>query len=523
MSSFIIRRDPTVTLFNSLGLIYKGHGTAIVLSKAHSDSVAAIEMMVRTFRFNRARIITACEDLSPSDIDLPDAAAVWSWVPTNLPQATALKAADIELSLVCIPPSSWLDANGYLTTNNALRGFARHLLTGLAAFRNIGCTIKAIEVFCRPDRGQLVPQDLVALCQFVMQESVLLNVSPVPKMIVPGSTVSGALDPYVQAFASFKNLVDLWNVVAVEDSSDLGGSTRASIGERARQVAALVTSIDFSAEKTCTLVTSLHPTDQQRIVDNVCGILVNGYQQAYFDSLTSLGTIGGGIPLIEAYDPSEVDGFALTERGRWVQVLSNAIPRKGILWASEEMSKEQDKTIKALVTSTNIETAVFVLSRPELPDALNGELKLRMLNPLLSTAYEVSSVSVTTYPLTSTEHLTHSATIRDGNLTVACKRVPYGCTVFVAVTIGIKEPTQPTPGSPNCGCDDGEVIVTPPNPNAPGENPVLLETIVQMPVHWGRPTSTNYVNGTIYYDTTERKIMCWINGSWTPASLLAWE
>ncbi|KAJ3038950.1 hypothetical protein HDV00_012780 [Rhizophlyctis rosea] len=588
--SFRLNKDPTLTLFDSLSVIYEGHGTSIMLTKNVQESQEALEALNRSFRMNHMRVITGNndfrgslteedvqvslteehirgslteEDVQASLTDEEEVVAWWDWLTSDAisPQVEALKAGGKELSLAFIPPPSWLDASGYLREKDTLIAFARYCLAGLAAFRGLGLTVKYLEVFIRPNAapyGLVAPLDLVTLCQYFKQQALLMDVA-LPPLVLPCSDMQTdieKLDPFIQAFSEGRSLVGEWGVCAgvglVADNATgdatgdatgyttgdaTGDATRDAVRDQARRTSAQVSSIDFFASKVCCLVTSSSsdvdssfPSSSSELdgahgamvlVKNVCGLMGNGFKRSYFETLSALGVSLAGKALLAE------DGN-LTARGQLVQVLCSILPTRGVLWTPEEMNKEPngDMTSKALITSTTVQDSVFILCRPPVPDQLAVSMKLCVNHPLLSNAYEVVSVQPTVFPrVTDASLMKFRTSIVEGKLNVFCTNVPYNCIVFLAVSVKQREAPEPGAG---CDCDSAgdrsEVIVSPPDPNQPpSSHGTLLETLVQIPVHWGSPIGSGDqlpAEGTIYYDSKERQIKTFNHGSWIAAALL---
>ncbi|RKO93880.1 hypothetical protein BDK51DRAFT_37729 [Blyttiomyces helicus] len=213
-----------------------------------------------------------------------------------------------------------------------------------------------------------------------------------------------------------------------------------------------------------------------------------------------------------------------------LQYLSTDMPIPGSIYVSESLNPT-DQTIKTLVTSFTGDTFFFILSRPSLPDSLNGTLKLIVRNPLYSNAYVAQNILLvpflnsnmtTTTTTTDSQGNTSSSTVVSprvdlsktnistsffvGSLVISLTGLPYGGPLlFLSGNVAVSERTP----------------IPPPVSNS-GPTPVTLSTIVQLPVNYGFPMLTTYPVGTVYYDSKYSGIYIYVNNAWIPASLLTY-
>ena len=164
--------------------------------------------------------------------------------------------------------------------------------------------------------------------------------------------------------------------------------------------------------------------------------------------------------------------------------------------------------------SSNGDKFAFICVRPVEPDGLLGRLRLTVNNPLWNTQYSVTDLQITSYPdpapVTTTtsvdadgntvvnkqvgdgvnlSSVIMKATMYLGSMSLFVKGLPYGgCLIVITGTVKMNPPTPgPGPGP------------TPaPGPTPPdGVSPVVMQTIMQMPVNYGEPNKTTYVVGTV--------------------------
>lgn len=316
-----------------------------------------------------------------------------------------------------------------------------------------------------------------------------------------------------------------------------------------------------------------------RILEHICGIWRNGFFSAiYGGGLTpwrkTVTTYGEGeeppvddeeeapvddeeeppvVPPVDEEEEPEIittttqsieerslysDNDTLRPVGKLFKQLLSELPIPGDLFISEELNRTGDKTVKALITTSTVNRFYFILCRPNEPDALEGKLRLVVNNPLWSTSYETSELLITSYPEASKEVVILSEndegeeiqeTVREpgvdlysvsikskfsqGTLTFDLKGLPYGgCVLFFSGVVKLKPPVpypNPTP------------TPTPvPLPGGGTGTPVVIQTIIQMPVNYGEPTMTDYAIGTIYYDSKSRKLKTFVDGTWIAAPTL---
>lgn len=309
---------------------------------------------------------------------------------------------------------------------------------------------------------------------------------------------------------------------------------------------------DVHSEGGHTLITPHVLADSQefsiRVLENLINILSSGFSSAFYESLSA--RVIDGVPVdgmedsrsMRSVDGSSVDGSVREMEKLW-STLFTVFPLPGNIYRSEEINVEEDFTLKTCVMSTNGSKFCFILCRPVLPDALLGRLRLTVNNPLWSTNYEVKNLVITSYPApasvtiqettdeygrTITEKIVGpgvdlsdvvmKATMNLNYMSLFVKGLPYGgCCLFITGDVILKEPIAPSPvplpePEPTPPVDEGEV--------PPDASPVLMQTIMQMPVNYGEPRFTNYPVGTVYYDYRDKTVKTFINGTWVQSTLL---
>lgn len=605
---FIVK-DPILSYFNSLSTNFNGFGINLHLL---DDYVTPnVRSKLNDFSFKFARILISIPDptigaLSMTNLEdmnnLFTSASYSTDATTNpddgstTPSSASTFFSDIvSLKLKCvfcfIPPTSWLDADGFLVGESALAGYANLILSGILWIRTFNLSADLIELFPEPDNtmfGSVNPKELVIISNRIRDLIITRQIpSPFIKILGPGL---GSLLPankdqelWTESFIYSRKSLDMFSVHANENILDASiynsGSfnARRLLDDRLRKSVAQMNSISFLNEKIVTSFstkatffkkTLYHPQDEPadtfehnvetntikpkvlgdsqefclRVVDNFISILTNGFTSTFYD-FASLPSNG---------DDGDADGHTLFNPsgdprlvGLLMQKLMAKIPIPSNIYRSQEINMEEDFTRKLLLMSTNGNKFCFILNRPVQPDVLAGKLRLTINNPLWSTNYEVKDITVSSFPdaasvtyntetddygrqtITKTvgpgvdlSNVITKATMNLNYMTMFVKGLPYGgCCIFLSGTISLKDPNPPNPPPPP----------PPPNPNpnpSPGSppsgtTPVVMQTIMQMPVNFGEPSYTNYATGTIYYDSKTKVVKTFINGTWVTCNLLS--
>ncbi len=524
-----IRKDPTMTLFNCTGVILRDIGTTVKVMIGDCDDLDWVTLMIQQTTFTQARLFIAIEDtIAPS----PDATHSAFWTSSAFLASTepsglfsALLEAHYKIVLSIPPPASWLDADGILVGTNNIVSYAKYLLGAVSYFRGIfGSKLAGIEAFPEPTFvgfGRISPNDLVSLVQNLRVQAGALSIPLIP-IIGPSTDLQPSnkdRDVWIQSFTLYPKLLDVWGVNIKEpitDSSIVSQedfTARSYITRQSTLASIQIQVISFLATKMVTNMTCNSQVTERRLVDNWAGAMKNGFSSYFVESLRGFDN-GDSHALMDEFG-------TWTLYGQVVRLICANIPMPAVIYSPEEMNKTVggDETLKFLLTSSNSSELTFVLSRPT-ADALNGTLKLRIMNALMSSAYEAYDLAILAYPMTTDLTLvTSRVEFGNGYITFTLNKLPYDCVILVKSKIRAREaPSGPVIGPPVD--ENGQVIVNPPNPYPPMPS-ALLETIIQVPVVFGVPTGSNHANGTVYYSLTQHKLMCWVNGSWIDTMMLA--
>lgn len=292
-----------------------------------------------------------------------------------------------------------------------------------------------------------------------------------------------------------------------------------------------------------------------RIVENFINCLSEGFFGTLYSDLSPITLSDGTVA-----NPMQSSRSLWDETGTkprlllgMFEKLQSITPLPAVIYRSEEINVEEDYTVKLFLTSSNGEKFVFILCRPVKPDNLIGRLRLTVNNPLWSTNYVVSNIKFSSFPdpavvTTSTQtdafgkttvvkqigngvdlsSMTCKATVSLNNISFFLNNVPYGgCCIFVTGDIKLKDPVTPpapTPApaptpSPTPAPSPGDGTVDMPPTES---SPVVMSTIMQMPVNYGEPRWTNYSVGTVYYDSKDKVVKTFINGVWISSHLLTY-
>lgn len=398
--------------------------------------------------------------------------------------------------------------------------------------------------------------------------------------VLPLDTVT---DVYSGALISARNSFDIWSIHAYEHDDNLNTanagtfSSRKLLSDRLERNVAQMNSVNNTYDKISSefgtkatkfpriitfgmqdnlgdYVDTSSPNDiavvansneyAVRVLENFCGILRCGFFAAIY---------GGGLTpyrkTIVADNETEDDVIVSIEEnslysdngtlrpiGKIMSFLLQELPIPGDIYISEELNPVNDHTVKTLVMSSTADKFFFILCRPKSPDPLDGKLRLIINNPLWSTSYIAEDLLVRSFPdasrnVTMTTELDDGTTettvektsgvdlsgiaikttFSQGSCKFDLKNLPYGsCILFFSGKIALKPPVPLPNPSP---------LPIPPPGGGTGV-PVIMQTIIQMSVYYGEPSSTNYAQGTVFYDSKAKKLKTFINGAWVATTPL---
>jgi len=393
------------------------------------------------------------------------------------------------------------------------------------------------------------------------------------------------IDLYTESFVFGKTSMDCWSIHANENVQDAeiynSGSfaARIMLKDRLRKSVSQMNAVNFLMEK---LVTSFSTranafskcaystgdsiengngtitpnvlSDSNefclRLIENFIAIASNGFTTAFYHSLSPRLDADGNV-----VDPEEatrsiygLDGD-LRLVGKLWKYLMDTLPIPGNVYISEEINEEEDFTVKTLLTTTNGDKFCFVLCRPVQPDNLLGRLRLTINNPLWSTNYEVKDITVSSFPdaakvtvETTTNDLGQTvtkktvgegvdlsnvvvkATMNLNYMTLFVKDLPYGgCCICISGTVSLKEPITPVPAPLPAPAPSPAPAPVGGTGTVPSDSsPVVMQTIMQMPVNYGEPKYKTYPVGTIFYDSKAKIVKTFVNGVWVETSFLSY-
>jgi hypothetical protein len=370
--------------------------------------------------------------------------------------------------------------------------------------------------------------------------------SPQIKLLGPGlsQVISETLSDssYIDTLYDYRNLLDLFSIHANENKSTVTDITLLNVGDfnsrvllrnGLTKVTYHMSAVNFTTPRIVTNFStnatkfSVSGTDYgtgasdtiafaKRVVENFCIINNLGFSSAIFNYLNNKigSTLTGEDPDTKTlYDSTDT----LRPVGQLLKYLTEHIPVPSNSWFSEELNKEDDYTIKTMFLTSTGNQFFIILCRPDVPDLLNGNMKLYLENPLWSTAYTTSNVQLNSYPDPQSVsnpsgvplgNATTMCSFGQGRLTISMQHLPYNCILFLSGNVSLLPPVTPSP-SPSPG----------PSPS-PSPSPVVMETIIQVPVNYGNPTPTDYVEGTVFYDSQAHTLKTFISGTWHTATML---
>jgi hypothetical protein len=487
------------------------------------------------------------------------------------------------------------DGSGQLTGDQPIRGFANYIVSGLLWARTFGVPVTFVEPFYNPDDetspfGWISSTDLQAL--ITQLRSLLIqripSTSPSIQILAPCPSSVPALsenyyDVYLNSMLNVRNSIDAWALHTVENTSDLDTvnladePSREYLSDRLNRWVSQAKSINLSLPIYSTgwstranrfpmikISDDAHPTvvdyvveegvdkvaDLEeyavRCVENLCSIMENGVSFAIYDgglstwrrtiTTTTTNSTTGDVTTDESiiYQDDKAlftDLNDLRPIGSLMQFLLSNMPIPGDVYISEEFNPTGDLTKKLLVMTSTADRFLFILSRPVLPDQLNGVLRLVIENPLWSTSYQATDLTITSFPdamsvktITQTDadgketdeqvttpgvdtsQIIIRTTFAQGTLKFDLKHVPYGgCLLFFTGKVSLIPPTPPPDPTPPAPI---------PTPNGGTGTPVVISTIIQVPVNYGEPNRTDYADGTVFYDSKQKTLKTWLDGSW---------
>lgn len=560
-------KDPKVTFFNSISSSFNGIGMNIKLLDNNVEEDIAGKINNFPITFSRLLISTPDPTLSVIDGSYSDMDNVFTFAPNavesineeggNIPAKASvilneLKVKNISIIATFYPPQSWINSNGSnaIVERRIIKGFANYILSGVLWLRSYNLPVDFVELFHEPDDesnmyGWMTPSDIVTLANDIKSAALLRTISPPVKLLAPGvSSVLGTnqqSDPYIQAFVTARNVIDGWSLHAKENILDISTASadtyvaRNLFSEQLARNSAQMSGVNFSIPRYITSLDTIAnhfknddgstPTDVSR---------TTGYAIRIMEHLTNVMESGFSAAMIAPDKLFDDNNVALPLKNL-LMYYANLLPIPNIVFISQEINKTMDKTVKSLVTTSNSDKFVFVLCRPSQPDGLLGKLRLIINNPLWNSTYEVKNMSIVPFPAAAVSSIDGNGNITStsgvdmtqvkpvkfrfdtGKLTLDLEGLPYSsCVLFFTGDVSLRPIVLPAP-SPT---------PTPtPSPTPGGGDagtPVLTQTIIQVPVRYGSPSSTNYPEGTVYYDTSARVLKVFIGGVFINSTMMTY-
>jgi hypothetical protein len=544
--------ETSTTYFNSLSTVFKGLGTTVHLfpNNHHIPVDIAERLLFLKARFVKILIsipdpgpvgsITDPNDLvssftnAPYSISSEDADG--NYIPSSVERLFAALKDTIQnakIILCVIPPPSFLstEATGMLTESSSILLFAHICAIAKMFLESYLYPVEYIQLFHRPDdeenvHGNMGENDLLLLATLLRQ--ILAEKNLTAKFLLPGSSqvlsVSDIRDEYIHALQEGTDLVDIFAIDALENANDLSlvnkgdFSSRKLLGDQLKKNVAQINSIKFPLEKMATLVgtraTKFHSEGQDfltspaaqdrnefaiRVCENLCSVLACSFSTAL-------------APVIN--DPSgglyREDGTPFPLATLMNKFTGNmVIP--GTIFAPLEMNKTFDHTIKAMLMSSTGNAVSIILCKSKDLDPFEGKMTLVVNNELWSTAYEVLSYQVDSFPFLSLKDVSITTEIFQDRLVIDLRNLPNDAVViFLKVAIELKPivPVVPIEPDPILPVDEQEPF------------PIVLSTIMQIPVNFGLPTEQEQENGTVFFDLKTRTLKVFMEGTWSNATLL---
>ncbi len=167
-----------------------------------------------------------------------------------------------------------------------------------------------------------------------------------------------------------------------------------------------------------------------------------------------------------------------------------------------------DNTLKGMVLAPRGDQFAILLCRPETPDALSGNLRLIIRNPLWSDRYKITSLTLESLLDRDLSDVKYSSKVAQGQATMILSTVPYESSVILITgQVRLNPPLDPPPPPPAADNEESRQS--------------LMETIIQVPVHYGIPTRSSLpTNGNFYFDTKDQRAKVYIASEWVDVDML---
>jgi len=569
-------KDPILSYFNSRSTFFRGFGVNVHIREGDVSDVSTLSSP--PFKFVRVLVSTpdpgtgALLSISGTSTDSsPFAEASFSTdgyiddqghdVPSS---ATVffdkLTSITSQLIFTFVPPTSWLDPDGYLTGTVSSNAYADYVVAGLLWLRSFGLAGNMLEIFPEANDASLgfgatYPRNLIAIASRIKEFAAANDIADVQLLVPATSTVlpiGKGTDPYIEAFLFAPNSVDIWCMHAIENAQDATSynsanfAARTYLGDRLLPSVSEMNAIGKFADKYVTRFNSVanafekteyHPIDEPsdvyisnedgsitptvmadsqeyclRIVDNFIGMLSNRASVSVYDSLI------------------DDDGRAIFAKDgsprllhKLLTLLAENLPIPGIIFGAETMNPTEDFTIKTLMVSSDSQQFCFLLNRPVIQDNLLGRLRLTVNNSLWDENCRITEIDIKSFPdnIGTADQVGSGVDLSDvvveprtgtGSMTLLLKGLPYGgcCIIVTGKVLPPDIAPGPTP-SPAPTPSPGDPV---------GSRPVIMSTLIQIPSNPGSPEFTDYADGTIYYDSNDKVLKVFCNGTWTTTTML---
>ena len=554
--STIYRGLPQATYFNQLCRFWHGTGVVFHMTPDDSDDTSTVEAMLSGLNAHICKLYIGLPDPG-ADAAGNDATAmqdVWANAGLEL-QVQTLFASLVRNNYTTVllsvaAPRSWMSLiTSTLTGTDSLSSYVRYVCGCIAWLRATltapaSTLIKFVEVYEEPDTeiGHVSPLDVAALTSML---HTALSASYGTEVQVSGPAVSQVVsvaargEPYVEAYQNRSNSLGLFTYHVEVNTADAGVATQLDasvsdgccIGETLLQrdlmcrslernvmtqnsVVATPMTLNNTAWAKERFATSWGKTTRPAVspgrteaecyaigaARTMCAMLLNGFSATCFHRLVAADDGVNGI-----YNSAA----ELTAWGSFYARLGAELPLNGQLYVSEEMSPG-DNTLKSLVLSPRGDKFAIILCRPETSDALNGMLRVIIRNPLWSDQYQVSGLTLESFPSRDVSTVQTSGKIGLGQGVFTFSMLPYESTVFLVTGQVLLNPpiVQPPPPPEDNFNDDGS----------------RLETIIQVPINYGNPVESSTstpVPGSLYYDTEDNVAKVYIGSQWVNVTMLS--
>lgn len=538
--SSIYQGLPPATYFN--GVSRRWNGTGVVVHLLPDDIDSNFQVLLADLNSVICRVIIGMPDpgLSASENDNDAMKQLWveaSLDPHVVDLFACLLANDFTTTIICVAaPQSWMLEPTSSLSGDLLSTYSRYVCGCVAWLHSIlsdsaFSLLRYVDVYDRPDRPEhyVSPQNIAAL-------TTRLNTSlaeyPYLKVIGPGLSQTVSLhatsEPYTDAYVNRMGSLAMFSCHAEINEADsnisipeiLDGCEVETIVQRdllarcLEKNIASQRSVGWNKERIVTswgkhpLLTniSMSKSDAERYgiaaSRAFCAILSKGFSAACFHRLIS----PDHQPALYEFDSNQTT-LIRTIWGVFFARLGSALPGTGQVYVSEEMSSG-DNTLKCMVLAPRGDTFAILLCRPETPDTLSGNLRLIIRNPLWSDRYKVTSMTLESLTTQDLSNITYTTKIARGLATLVLSQVPYASSVILLTgQVSLNPPLDPPPPPP-----------TEPNDE---DQDSLMETIIQVPVHYGTPSrSAPPVNGSFYYDTQDQVAKVYISNEWVDVNML---